>query len=214
MFARATTATCALALTLGACAWSPGAVEDQPSLARGYAATDLSTYEMRRVAVVPFTGAAIDPERSKDFEDALALELIPRASFELVQLDAADLAEIPRADPYRRGWYQPFTLLEIAKRYRVDAVLVGTVREFSPYTPQRLSASIEMVSCETGMVAWSSSVVLDGRDERVLRGLKAWHALERGSHDAPGDEALSLLSPSLFARFAARELSRTYPDAR
>ena len=60
------------------------------------------------------------------------------------------------------------------------------------------------------MVAWSSTVELDARDDRVMKAIKAWYALERDSHDAPGDEALAFLSPALFARFATRELARSY----
>ncbi|HTF91373.1 MAG TPA: hypothetical protein VK843_23380 [Planctomycetota bacterium] len=180
------------------------------TLARAHTASDMASYRVQRVAVVPFTGATLDPERAMQLENGLAIELAPRVPFELVQLSAADLAEISRADPYRRGWYASTTLLEIAARFQVDAILVGTVREWSLYTPQRLATQIELVSCETGMVAWSSTVELDADDARVVASVKAWYAFERDSHDAPGDEALAFLSPSSFARFAMRELARSY----
>jgi TolB-like protein len=207
---RALALSCAAAWILAGCAIMPGHVEPQPTLARAQSASDMASYQVQRVAVVPFTGVDLDPARAQDLENGLALELAPRVSFEIVQLSATDLAEIPRADPYRRGWYAPRTLLEIAERFHVDAVLVGTVREHSPYAPQRIATQVELVSCETGMVAWSSSVELDARDHRVITAIEAWYALERDSHDAPGDEALAMLSPALFARFATREMARSY----
>ena len=192
------------------CALTNGGTWPQASLARAQSASDLESYHVQRVAVVPFTGTDLAAARATELENGLALELAPRATFEVVQLTAADLAEIPRADPYRRGWYASRTLLEIAQRFHVDAILVGTVREWNVYTPQRIATQVELVSCETGMVAWSSTVELDARDDRVMKAIKAWYALERDSHDAPGDEALAFLSPALFARFATRELARSY----
>lgn len=193
-----------------ACALTNVGIWPQPTLARAQAAPDLASYHVQRVAVVPFTGADLTPQRAIELENSLALELAPRTTFELVQLSSADLAEIPRAEPWRRGWYAAGTLLEIAERFHVDAVLVGTVREWCVYTPQRIATQIELVSCETGMVAWSSAVELDAREERVRKAIEAWYAIELDSHDAPGDEALAFLSPQQFARFAARELARSY----
>lgn len=207
---RCVLAAIAALLVCGACAMIPNYVAPQETLARAHSASDLDSYRVQRVAVVPFTGKQIDPRRAQDLEGSLALELAPRVNFEIVQLDATDLIEIDRADPYRRGWYEPRTLLAIAQRFNVDAVLVGTVREMWPYPPMRIAAQVEMVSCETGMVAWSSSVELDARDMRVQRALEAWYALERDSSDAPGDEALAFLSPALLSHFAARELARSY----
>ena len=165
---------------------------------------------MQRVAVVPFTGNNLSADSSNDLENGLALELAPRVGFEIVQLTADDLAEIQRAEPYRRGWYSSSTLLEVSKRFSVDAILVGTVRELSCYTPQHLTTQVELVSCETGQVAWSSSVELDARDSRVIKAIEAWYTLDMESHDSPGDEALAFLSPAIFARFATRELARSY----
>jgi hypothetical protein len=198
-----------LSLT-GGCALTNGGIWEQETLARASSAADMASYRVQRVAVVPFTGADVSAERAQDLENGLALELAPRVTFEIVQLTAEDLAEIPRAEPYRRGWYSARTLLELSKRFSVDAVLVGTVRELVAYPPLHLSTQVELVSCETGQVAWSSSVELDARDNRVLRGIEAWHAYEHDSHDAPGDEALTIISPAVFARFAAREIARSY----
>ncbi len=201
----------ALLACVSACAFTNVGVWSQATLARGQAAADFSSYRVQRVAVVPFTGADLDQERSRDLQNGLALEMAARVKFELVQLSALDLAEIQRADPHRRGSYAARTLLEIAERYRVDAVLVGTVREFNVYSPQRIATQVELVSCETGQVAWSSSVEIDANDARVVKSIEAWYALERESYDAPGDEALAFLSPGVFARFATRELARSFP---
>ena len=207
---RSTCVLLALLALSGGCTLIPGYVEPQPTLARSQFAADIDSYRVHRVAVVPFIGKEVDEIRAQELEASFALELAEFVPYEIVQLSSADLQEISRAEPYRRGWYEPKTLLEIADRFHVDAILVGTVRELWPYTPMRIATQVELVSCETGMVAWSSSVELDARDGRVQQALNAWFVLERDSSDAPGDEALALLSPALFARFATRELARSY----
>jgi hypothetical protein len=200
----------ALLCCASGCALTNGGVWPQATLARAQSAPDLGSYRVQRVAVVPFTGSDVSPERARDLENSIALELAPRVPFEVVQLSAADLAEIPRAEPYRRGWYAASTLLELSSRFHVDAILIGTVREFCAYTPQRIATQVEMVSCETGQVTWSSTVELDARDAKVIKGIEAWCVLERKSEDSPGDEALAYLSPAVFARFATHELARSY----
>ncbi len=195
---------------ISGCAITNGGVWEQDTLARAQAAPDFATYHLQRVAVVPFTGSDLPADRATDLENGLALELAARVGFEIVQLTADDLAEISRAEPYRRGWYSSNTLLEISKRFSVDAILVGTVRELNCYTPQHLATQVELVSCETGQVAWSSTVELDARDSRVIKAIEAWYTLDMESHDAPGDEALAFLSPAIFSRFATREMARSY----
>ncbi len=195
---------------ISGCAITNGGVWEQDTLARARAAPDFATYHLQRVAIVPFTGNELSAERANDLKNGLALELAARVGFEIVQLTADDLAEIPRAEPYRRGWYASGTLLEISKRFSVDAILVGTVRDLSCYTPQHLATQVELVSCETGQIAWSSSVELDARDSRVIKAIEAWYTYDMESHDAPGDEALAFLSPAIFSRFATREMARSY----
>jgi hypothetical protein len=181
--------------------------EERQQLAVTRAAPDLHTYHLRRVGIVPFEGHDIDPERSRTLQGAFLLELGRVAPFEIVRLDSKDLDELADSEPYRRGTYKPKTLLELARRFNLDGVLVGTVTQFNVYPPQVLGLELDLVSTETGMVIWAASLRLDAADRRVRQNLEMYsRAQERGSNWEGGVQ-LTLISPSMFARFAAHEVA-------
>jgi hypothetical protein len=42
--------------------------------------------------------------------------------YELVPLSTADLDEVRASEPYRKGRHDPRAILELARRYRLDAL--------------------------------------------------------------------------------------------
>lgn len=184
-------------------------VTPQPdTLARVRVANDADTYRLRRVGLVPFTGELADAELARAMQAAFLGEFSQRDRFELVLLDAADLAEIPASEPHRRGWYRPSTIVSLGKRFRLDGLLVGSVTHMQPYPPQELGLELELVSCETGMVLWTSSLQLDASADRVRRSLD-WYRENHLANDeeSPGTQ-VALIAPTFFARFAAYEMAR------
>lgn len=177
-------------------------------LASASAASDLASYPLRRVGLPPLLGAALEGRQCDGLQEGLQLELAAVAPFELVRLSANDVAEVRASEPHRRGWYDPRTVLELARRYQLDALLVGTVTQVSTYPPQTLALQLELVACETGLPIWSAQIALDASDARVRASLAAY---ERSKAAAPGGSSqLTLLSPERFARFAANELARVF----
>lgn len=199
-------AALAVALVAAGCIMSPP--DERQQLAFTRAAPDLDTYHLSRVGIVPFEGDDIDPERSRTLQGAFLLELGRFAPFEIVRLDASDLEELTDSEPYRRGTYHPKTLLELARRYNLDGVLVGTVTQFNVYPPQVLGLELDLVSTETGMVIWAASLRLDAADARVRKNLEHYSRSQGGEEGWEGGVQLTLISPSMFARFAAHEVAR------
>ena len=121
----------------------------------------------------------------------------------------SDISEIPGSDPYRRGWYAPRTIIDLAKRYQLDAIFVGTLADTQFFTPQRLAVQLDLVACETGAAIWSGAVYLDASDADVRDSLMVW-AADAAIDDHRGSEPkdLALLSPRRFARFAAWQLAQ------
>jgi hypothetical protein len=174
-----------------------------PRLANAVVSNDFESYTLRRVGILPFTGRGIDAAQGVDLQQALHSELSQSTPFELVLLDANDTMELTASDPYRRGWYEPRTIIGLSRRFDLDAILFGTVPQERFYPPQLLSLQVDLVSAETGLVVWSASVDLDATDPRVVDGLKLFYGAE-------GDEQswrVALLSPERFARFAAFQLA-------
>ncbi len=136
-------------------------------------------------------------------------ELSRSTDFEIVMLDKDDLAEVPSSDPVRRGWYNTRTILGISERFKLDGLLIGTVTDLQTFHPQRLSVQFDLVSAETGLTLWSSTLHLDAGDEIVREGLQAFYSFGEGEstgNDEPWE--LALLSPRRFARFAAWQVAR------
>ncbi len=199
----------ALALLASGCAL----LEHDPGpLATSRLAVDFGTYHIARVAVLPFQGRGLDPESAVTLQSAFQLELAAVMPYELVSLAAEDLAEVDRHDPHRRGRYEPRAVLELAQRFRLDALLIGTVTRHEPYPPQALGVEVELVACETGLPLWSSSVQLDAGDSRVRARLERWQATQESDSGSRESVQLTLVSPERFARYAAWEVaSSTLP---
>lgn len=176
---------------------------EMPTLASAQVSNDFETYDLRRIGLLPVAGRDLTDAQRDELQLALLAELSQSTPYEIVLLDGEDLDEIEESEPYRRGWYRPRTIIQLSRRYSLDAVLFGTVTQQRAFPPQVLALGVEMVSAETGLVIWSSSVHLDANDPRVVDGLKVFYA------DRNDDRAweLSLLSPERFARFAAFQVA-------
>jgi hypothetical protein len=171
-------------------------------LASAELAADFATYRVRRVGLLPFQGEALDREYADVVQQAFPAELVRTTPYELVRLEPRDLEEVPQSQTHRRGGYDPRTIVDVSRRFRLDGVLIGTVTDFQYFTPLRLGVVLELLSSDTGATLWSSTVHLDATDPKARRGLEAFH---KARADSLGAERwqLTLLSPRLFARFAA-----------
>lgn len=181
---------------------------EQVPLANVSRAEDFDGYPLRRVGLLPFAGADLDVHRANDLQRAFALELGGRAGFEVVTLDPLDLEAVEASDPLRRGYYRTSTIIELARRYRLDGLLVGTVTDLRTFTPQRLCLQVDLVAAETGQAIWNATLALDSGSERVKRSIDVWCNNQRSDGLAPESPDLVLLSPARFAQFAAYEVGR------
>jgi hypothetical protein len=180
---------------------------DPGPLATSVLAPDYSTYSIARVGLLPFAGSDIDPASAAALQEAFQSELSGVMPYEIVPLSHSDLVEVRASDAYRRGRYDPRSILEIARRYRLDALVLGTVTQFQPYPPQALGLEIEMLATETGTTLWSSSLQVDANDGRVRARLERWQNGHTGGGGTRESVQLTLVSPERFARFAAAEVA-------
>ncbi len=193
-----------LALCVAAgCATAP---RERSPLASAQIVPDFGTYSIRRVGLVPFTGSDVTGSQSAELQGAFFSEISASTSYEIVALQPEDLAEIPSSDPYRRGWYRPQTIIEVSRRYQLDALLIGTVADSQYFPPQRLSVQLDMVASETGLPVWSSSVHLDASRAAVRDSLEAWSETRLGGEAAEWE--VTLISPRRFAHFAAFQMAQ------
>jgi hypothetical protein len=103
--------------------------------------------QLHRVAVLPFFNQSHEPTVDGD---AMALayynELQAIQGFEVMPVGVARrLLEASRIRPQTGSDFQ-----ELARLMRVDAVIVGSVTEYSPYYPPRLGLSIDWYAANPG----------------------------------------------------------------
>jgi len=201
---RFTLLSLALTAGLSACVTTRA---DVGNLAHASVTSDFHTYNLRRVGILPFQGISIDLESQKELEAAFATELSATSGLEVVPLTDADLEEVTKSEPFRKGSIKPATVLALAKRFRLDGLFAGTVSDVRGYVPLRLCIDLDLVASETGLSIWSASARLDASDERVRRGLEQWLHASRGGATSQEGIDIYLMSPRHFVRFAAAQIA-------
>ena len=119
---------------------------------------DFETYQLERIGLLPFLGLELGTDQAFELQSTFFTEFSVETPFEVVPLYRNDLEEVPGSEPYRRGGYDPRTIIDIARRFRLDGVFVATVTDYQFYKPQRLSVQVDLVASETGVAIWSSSI--------------------------------------------------------
>ena len=201
------TASLAGLLALGGCS-STTQLEDVPLFARSHVADDFNSYGVHRVGLMPFQGRDVSTNLAASLESGLSTEIGRATPLEVLVLSDIDLDEVMRSEPYRRGRYDPRTVIELARRYRLDAILFGAVLENRFWPPQRLGISVDMVAAETGLVIWNGTVHLDTSDRALRDGLEIYFARAEEAGANQDNWEVSLLSPDRIARFAAYQIAR------
>lgn len=174
--------------------------KEVPVLSTGRITSDFASYSIRRVGLLPIQSDEVEIAGDEALEQAFHAELVASTGYEVIVLSQHDLMELPALQPFRRGSYSAETLLELRRRFLLDAVAVGVMSNRRVVPPQRIGLQLDLISCETGATLWSSHVLLNAADVGTREALEAWAQQHTNSID--GAE-LVLLSPRQFARFAA-----------
>ncbi|MCB9914210.1 MAG: hypothetical protein H6828_03545 [Planctomycetes bacterium] len=199
--------TLAACLALAASCAAPA--QQVECLARAQVAPDFATYRIHRVGLLPIDGSALDVGQREVLEAAMFTEFSASTPYEVVPLDPEDLEEIDVGATYLRGRYHPDAVIEVARRYRLDGVFVVTVTDYQFYAPQRLALQIDLVATETGAAVWSSSLHLDATVQDVQRAVQDYYEGSGAMANESGNGwEIALLSPRLFAQFAAWQVAR------
>jgi hypothetical protein len=190
--------TCLLSLALASCGALP--TKEVPLLATGRITSDFASYSIQRVGLIPVDMDGDESAMDEALEQALHAELTAATDYEVISISRLDLQELHALEPFRRGSYSAATLLELRRRFLLDAVAVGVVSTRRAVPPQRRGVQFDLISCETGATLWSSRVLLDAADVEMREALELW---SRDHTDTIDGAELVLLSPRRFARFAA-----------
>lgn len=199
----------ALLLLLPLCGCSSLVQKRVDHLATAQIASDFDTYSVKRVGILPPLGRGFDLHQTAALQSIVFTEFSQQTPYEFVPLRQHDVEEVELSESFVRGSFDPKMVIELARRFNFDAMLIVTVVEGQTFDPQRIALSADLVATETGAAIWSGAVRLDASSDRVRDALQAFYG-STGATDSEmgGGWELALHSPRMFAQFAAWQLAQ------
>lgn len=163
----------------------------------------------QRVLVLPLSDESGQGDASEVVSAAVRDEMLRLRRFELVQPNPSDARLKPERGPKQSGRIDVATLIELGRRYGVDAVLFGAIDHYRAYEPPAVGMSLSLIEVSTGRILWHVRDYLDGADRSTALAMKYFFEDETARNDVLFDRDIMGTSPRWFARFAARRVART-----
>jgi hypothetical protein len=173
-------------------------------------ARDLET--VRRVMVLPpgqVPGVRADLE---SIHRALLTELAKLQRFELVPLPQGAMEDADLHETLEHGRLSAQALVSLGTRYRLDAVLIGTVTGYRAYKPPHLGLRLQCVSVHTGAPVWAAEGHYDAADAATVEDLQHYTRSFLAPDDSLHGWELNVIAPSRFAAFVVHRLVATCRD--
>ena len=168
---------------------------------------------VRRVLFLPFANQTEYRDQEKVAEKAFAEACARRRLFEIVLPPPEAEKHLRNCRPSRDGTFPATLLVELATRYKVDAVLVGTLKLYDPFAPPILGIKADLISVYDGAVLRSMDGVLDARDRDVIRDIDRYCRDACSASSTLFDDHLVVTSPEMFARYACdRMVGAMFPE--
>ncbi len=159
--------------------------------------------KLRRVLLLPFT---VESQRDKvidEVTEAFYIELQKSAKFEIIVPQGFQDILSQQNDIWNRGLIRSETIEEAKKRYKVDAIMFGTITQYQPYEPPVLGIKIGMFSALSGNIMWSSDAIFDSSEASVIKLVKTYYKEHYKRKQSLYDWKIILLSMKRYAQFAA-----------
>lgn len=170
---------------------------------------EYSNTGLHRVLLLPFT---IESQRDKvvdEVTEAFYIELQKSAKFDIVVPQGFQDILSQQKDIWTRGLIRPETIVEAKKRYKVEAIIFGTITQYQPYEPPVLGIKIGMFSATSGNIMWSSDAVFDSSEASVIKLVKSYYKNHYQRKQSLYDWKIVLLSMKRYAQFAAHYMVGT-----
>lgn len=100
-------------------------------------------------------------------------------------------------------------LESIQKRFKADAVMYGRIMHYRPFPRNSIGMTLKLVDCATGQLLWAVDQVWDSTDANTERRAREFFNTEMRSGYGPEEWKMVMLSPRLYNKFIAYEISET-----
>ena len=164
---------------------------------------------LHRVLLLPFT---VESQRDKvvdEVTDAFYIELQKSGKFEIIVPQGFQDILALQNDIWNRGLIRSETIEEAKRRYKVDALIFGTITQYQPYEPPVLGIKIGMFSAISGNIMWSSDAIFDSSDASVVKLVKTYYKEHYKRKQSLYDWKIILLSMKRYAQFVAYHMVDT-----
>jgi hypothetical protein len=160
---------------------------------------------MRRVALLPVYHERFPAEALQDLDYAFNSELAKKTVFEVVPVTRREMEGMVGLREISSVGKIPGDLFRKLKdQFGVEGVMLTDVTHYSPYRPVALGVRSKLVDIETGRIHWASDALFDSSNAGVAEAARRYQkVLGRDNFPIEGDGGAILLSPRLFAQFAA-----------
>lgn len=170
------------------------------SSSQHYSHVSKSLSTIRTVCLVELHNNTAYPQISSDVTDSLYQTLQKKQLFSLSLLRQTETAwenlEIQAGSAYTLE-----QLLATRKMLGVDAVLVGTVTNYTPYPHMAMGLQLKLIDLRDGQVGWAVEQFWDTADKATQERIKKYFEKQlRSGYSTLGDQ-LAVLSPVNFIMF-------------
>jgi len=163
---------------------------------------------VRRVVLLPTEHQPTQSEAAERFRATLASELRATGLFEVV---APPLSEFGCWDSSNLayGWVSTSVLRELALGYSADGVVFSSLRDYHPYSPPRIAATVHLVGTHDAVTLVSADGVWDAQNEAVAEMAREYAGL-LSPVDETGRPDVVLHTPAYYEKFVATQLASAF----
>jgi hypothetical protein len=166
---------------------------------------------VRRVLVLPLANETNYSHAAEEVRNAFCTEMQQLGRIDCVPAppDAcAVLSQTIRSN----GTFNELVLIDLARTYHADAIIMGTLTQYSPYNPVRMGLNLQVVSPGDGVVVASVAGIWDSASPWIAQRARDYYAQYCRRRDEPLTANLVLDSPRLYQRFVCFEAAHILVD--
>lgn len=174
-----------------------------------YKSDEYENTSVNRVLLVPF---AFETDREKvvnEVTEAFSVELQKSTKFDVVLPHGFPDELLRQNDLWTKGLVRAETVIEAKNKFKVDAIIFGTITHYKPYEPPVLGMKVGMFSTITGNVIWTADTILDSSDASVVRLVKDYYRANYQRKQSLYGWKIILLSTKRYAQFVAHQIITT-----
>ncbi len=174
-----------------------------------YKSDEYNNAGIHRVLLVPF---AFETNREKvvnEVTEAFFVELQKSAKFDVVLPHEFPDKLLLQNDLWIKGLVRAETVIEAKKRFKVDAIIFGTITHYKPYEPPILGIKVGMFSTVTGNVIWTADIILDSSEASVVQLVRTYYRRNYQRKQSLYGWKIILVSMKRYAQFAAHQVITT-----